>query len=264
LWKSAETVVFPVADYRGVFVTGTCPAVVCDQAWFPAGQWTSFGDPPLYPNGIPVWHGRTIEGGRDASGYQYKRNRYYDPSNGRFTQEDPIGLAGGLNLYGYAGGDPVNFSDPFGLCPQDNPPTPCKVYSIGADLSKVQAGTMTTLQQIADASGHDLGVGFATEGHHEDPCHKNGCAVDVDEIDHVSVGTFGHRNEAASSQVSDVEDATRANGSVHQVITPNGNWASSAAGAPKRQLPLKDRPEKRQYLWSEHQSHLHISVYPNQ
>ena len=34
------------------------------------------------------------------------------------TQEDPIGLAGGLNLYGYAGGDPVNFSDPFGLCPK--------------------------------------------------------------------------------------------------------------------------------------------------
>jgi len=35
---------------------------------------------------------------------------------GTFTQEDPIGLAGGLNLYGYAGGDPINFSDPFGLC----------------------------------------------------------------------------------------------------------------------------------------------------
>ena len=29
---------------------------------------------------------------------------------------DPIGLAGELNLYGFAGGDPVNFSDPFGLC----------------------------------------------------------------------------------------------------------------------------------------------------
>jgi hypothetical protein len=35
---------------------------------------------------------------------------------GRFTQEDPIGLAGGMNLYGYAGGDPVNYADPFGLC----------------------------------------------------------------------------------------------------------------------------------------------------
>ncbi|MCY7412783.1 MAG: HNH endonuclease [Salinibacterium sp.] len=34
-----------------------------------------------------------------------------------FTQEDPIGLAGGINLYGFAGGDPVNFSDPFGTCP---------------------------------------------------------------------------------------------------------------------------------------------------
>jgi uncharacterized protein RhaS with RHS repeats len=32
-----------------------------------------------------------------------------------FTQEDPIGIAGGLNLYGYANGDPINFSDPFGL-----------------------------------------------------------------------------------------------------------------------------------------------------
>lgn len=27
-------------------------------------------------------------------------------------------MAGGLNLYGFAGGDPVNFSDPFGLCPE--------------------------------------------------------------------------------------------------------------------------------------------------
>jgi hypothetical protein len=33
------------------------------------------------------------------------------------TQPDPIGLAGGLNAYGFADGDPVNFTDPFGLCP---------------------------------------------------------------------------------------------------------------------------------------------------
>lgn len=41
----------------------------------------------------------------------------YDSPTSWFTQEAPIGLAGGLNLYGYANGDPVHFSDPFGLCP---------------------------------------------------------------------------------------------------------------------------------------------------
>ena len=46
---------------------------------------------------------------------QYMRNRYYDPATGRFTQQDPIGLAGGMNLYGFAAADPVNFSDPLGL-----------------------------------------------------------------------------------------------------------------------------------------------------
>ena len=45
------------------------------------------------------------------------RNRLYDPLTGRFTQEDPIGLAGGLNVYGFAAGDPINFGDPFGLDP---------------------------------------------------------------------------------------------------------------------------------------------------
>lgn len=62
------------------------------------------------------WHGSLLEGKRDRSGLEYRRNRLYDPQTGRFTQEDPIGLAGGLNLYGFANGDPVNFSDPFGLC----------------------------------------------------------------------------------------------------------------------------------------------------
>ena len=49
----------------------------------------------------------------------YRRNRYYDPGTGRLTQEDPIGLAGGVNVYGFANGDPVNYSDPYGLCAKE-------------------------------------------------------------------------------------------------------------------------------------------------
>ncbi|MBN8553352.1 MAG: RHS repeat-associated core domain-containing protein [Caulobacterales bacterium] len=43
------------------------------------------------------------------------RNRQYNPSLGRFMQTDPIGVAGGVNLYAYVGGDPVNAVDPWGL-----------------------------------------------------------------------------------------------------------------------------------------------------
>jgi RHS repeat-associated protein len=64
-----------------------------------------------------AWFGSMVTGGADGSGMLYQRNRYYDPTTGRFTQEDPIGLAGGMNAYGFAGGDRINFSDPLGLSP---------------------------------------------------------------------------------------------------------------------------------------------------
>ena len=61
------------------------------------------------------WFGGLIDGQRTTTGTMYMRNRHYDPTQGRFTTEDPIALAGGLNLYGYAAGDPINNADPFGL-----------------------------------------------------------------------------------------------------------------------------------------------------
>ena len=41
--------------------------------------------------------------------------RAYDPDTGRWTTRDPIAEAGGLNLYAYVEGNPINRVDPLGL-----------------------------------------------------------------------------------------------------------------------------------------------------
>ena len=45
----------------------------------------------------------------------YNHNRYYNPELGRYMEPDPIGLEGGLNMFAYAGSNPVMNVDPSGL-----------------------------------------------------------------------------------------------------------------------------------------------------
>lgn len=54
------------------------------------------------------------------SGLHYNYFRYYDPTVGRYITSDPIGLAGGVNTYGYAGGNPLLYVDPWGLAPDSD------------------------------------------------------------------------------------------------------------------------------------------------
>jgi RHS repeat-associated protein len=114
--------VLPVYDWRGqlqsaLFAeTGT---ITRTDANCPGSVTAPAGDPALAYGGLlasydPVF-GTLLGGKRDAAGTMFRRNRLYDPATGRFTQEDPSGLGGGVNLYGYAGGDPINSSDPLGL-----------------------------------------------------------------------------------------------------------------------------------------------------
>ena len=73
----------------------------------------------------------------DSSGLYFYRARYYFSALGRFVSEDPLGFGGGdVNLYAYAGDDPIDFADPLGL------------YSWGeflGDSSNVIAGAGDTL-----------------------------------------------------------------------------------------------------------------------
>ncbi|MDP9350591.1 MAG: RHS repeat-associated core domain-containing protein [Chloroflexota bacterium] len=126
-------VVVPHANWRALFDVGSfetgayerCrtyrvdaePDLECIEIDWPAPNVAVYlrptGGSQIRPSS---WMGSLLDLQRDASGQLYRRNRYYDPFQGRFTQEDPIGLAGGINLYGFADGDPVSYSDPYGLC----------------------------------------------------------------------------------------------------------------------------------------------------
>jgi RHS repeat-associated protein len=52
----------------------------------------------------------------EATGLYRFGARWYSPDLGRWLSPDPIGLEGGLNLYEFCGNNPVNFTDPSGLC----------------------------------------------------------------------------------------------------------------------------------------------------
>lgn len=54
------------------------------------------------------------------TGLHYNRHRYFAPEHGRFLQQDPTRLSGGLNLYQY-GPNPVNWCDPLGLIGETTP-----------------------------------------------------------------------------------------------------------------------------------------------
>ncbi|WP_232442654.1 RHS repeat-associated core domain-containing protein, partial [Burkholderia ubonensis] len=72
----------------------------------------------ITPRNLLRFQGQQVD---EETGLHYNRYRYYDPASGRFVSKDPIGLAGGINVYQYTS-NPVQWVDPLGLAPL--PPSP--------------------------------------------------------------------------------------------------------------------------------------------
>jgi len=99
-------------DYRGstVAITDTNGAVTDQISYSPYGGITSrtgTNDTPFLFNGS---YGVQT----DANGLLYMRARFYNTAICRFVNSDPIGMAGGVNWYAFANGNPINDLDPSG------------------------------------------------------------------------------------------------------------------------------------------------------
>jgi RHS repeat-associated protein len=79
----------------------------------------------------------------DATDFRYNRARYYDAEIGRFISRDPIGIAGGINLYGYARNNAVNWVDVDGNNPLLWPIITLVAILVGEPLDKAVENAST-------------------------------------------------------------------------------------------------------------------------
>lgn len=101
------------ASHRGepVAMTNASKTKVWDASYAPFGAATIFTATTQLDLRLP---GQQLQG---ETGLHQNWMRDYDPSLGRYGQPDPIGLAGGPNVYSYVGQDPLTFIDPSGENP---------------------------------------------------------------------------------------------------------------------------------------------------
>ncbi|WP_424589694.1 RHS repeat-associated core domain-containing protein, partial [Buttiauxella sp.] len=96
----------------------------------------------------------------EESGLHYNRHRYYDPAQGRYISQDPIGLAGGWNGYSYTF-NPIQQSDPLGL--SDNWGDLFSLGTIGG-VDYGEAATSAGARLSSDESARALSNMASTEG----------------------------------------------------------------------------------------------------
>jgi RHS repeat-associated protein len=95
------------------------------------------------------------------TGLFYNYFRSYQAAQGRYTQNDPIGLDGGFNRFGYSGGDAVNGYDPYGLFEWPSLPQPVVDAAAGFGDSMTLNGT----RYMRDLVGGNGSVDFCSSAY---------------------------------------------------------------------------------------------------
>jgi RHS repeat-associated protein len=91
------------------------------------GSKTKIGSSDFSPFGVP--EATQLPAGMEArftvhqfdtdANLFYSLNRYYSPTDARWSKRDPLDMVDGPNTYSYVGGNPVSYIDPLGLCGVD-------------------------------------------------------------------------------------------------------------------------------------------------
>lgn len=113
------------------------------------------------------------------TGTHFNWMRDYHPSTGRYIESDPIGLRGGANTYGYVGGNPLGYVDPFGLYHYNAGPP--RTVPVSGDTLKALKCTETCLQYMTGNPTLDLLItGGAEQSKHSKASHHyKGQACDI-------------------------------------------------------------------------------------
>jgi RHS repeat-associated protein len=102
----------------------------------------------------------------EETGTHYNYFRDYDPGVGRYVQSDPIGLAGGLNTYGYAYQNPLVNFDPDG-----------RVVLFWAAGAIATAGTVWGIIVVSDAFDSLMAARDNAEDYHQDTFDAANCVL---------------------------------------------------------------------------------------
>ena len=97
---------------------------VTDSSGALKGQYDydAWGNPVVVSGSMNIDFGYTGHYFHQPSGLNLAMYRAYNPSLGRWISRDPLKnaeMSQGTNLYAHVGNNPINATDPFGLCPGD-------------------------------------------------------------------------------------------------------------------------------------------------